>query len=287
MRKAIYIVILLLIASCEYLPTIKEKVSEDPPIARVNDKLLFKKDVQDLFKPNISEQDSILIIKNHIDSWAKQQLLLHQAEINLERESLEFEKLVEDYRSTLYINAYKEALVSNKLDTIVTDAQVKQFYLSNHENFRLNEELVQLKYIHLNNERNDEKKLIKLFKSKKREDIEELESMELEFISHNFNDTIWVKYNEIFNKINVLKSVPKKDVLKKSKFIQKEDSLGLYLITIKDVLLRNDTAPISYITPTIKQIILQKRKLELLRKIEVDLLNDAIKNKNFEKYKND
>ena len=287
MRKAIYIVILLLIVSCEYLPTIKEKVSEDPPIARVNDKLLFKKDVQDLFKPNISEQDSILIIKNHIDSWAKQQLLLHQAEINLERESLEFEKLVEDYRSTLYINAYKEALVSNKLDTIVTDAQVKQFYLSNHENFRLNEELVQLKYIHLNNERNDEKKLIKLFKSKKREDIEELESMELEFISHNFNDTIWVKYNEIFNKINVLKSVPKKDVLKKSKFIQKEDSLGLYLITIKDVLLRNDTAPISYITPTIKQIILQKRKLELLRKIEVDLLNDAIKNKNFEKYKND
>jgi hypothetical protein len=287
MRNAIYIVIFLLIVSCEYMPSIKEEISETPPIARVNDIFLFKEDVQDLFKSNVSEQDSILIIKNYIDSWAKQQLLLYQAEINLEIESLGFEKLVEDYRSTLYINAYKEALVSNKLDTIVSDAQVKQFYLSSYENFKLNEELVQLKYIHFNNNRSDEKKLIKLFKSKNNEDIEELESMQLEFISYNFNDSIWVKYNEVFNKINVLKDVPKNVVLKKLKFIQKEDSLGLYLITVKDVLLRNDTAPISYITPTIKQIILQKRKLELSRKIEIDLLNDAIKNENFEKYKYD
>ena len=269
------------------MPTIKEKISETPPIARVNDIFLFKEDVQDLFKSNVSEQDSILIIKNYIDSWAKQQLLLYQAEINLEIESLGFEKLVEDYRSTLYINAYKEALVSNKLDTIVSDTQVKQFYLSSYENFKLNEELVQLKYIHFNNNRSDEKKLIKLFKSKKNEDIEELESMQLEFISYNFNDSIWVNYNEVFNKIDVLKDVPKNVVLKKLKFIQKEDSLGLYLITVKDVLLRNDIAPISYITPTIKQIILQKRKLELSRKIEIDLLNDAIKNKKFEKYKYD
>ena len=126
-----------------------------------------------------------------------------------------------------------------------------------------------------------------MFKSKKNEDIEELESMQLEFISYNFNDSIWVNYNEVFNKIDVLKDVPKNVVLKKLKFIQKEDSLGLYLITVKDVLLRNDIAPISYITPTIKQIILQKRKLELSRKIEIDLLNDAIKNENFEKYKYD
>jgi hypothetical protein len=84
MRNAIYIVIFLLIVSCEYMPTIKEKISETPPIARVNDIFLFKEDVQDLFKSNVSEQDSILIIKNYIDSWAKQQLLLYQAEINLD-----------------------------------------------------------------------------------------------------------------------------------------------------------------------------------------------------------
>ncbi len=287
MKKIIYILIFLLTVSCEYLPTFKEELTEDKPLARVHNKFLFEKDIKDLFKSEISEQDSITIIKNYIDSWAKQQLLLNQAEINLQSESLEFEKLVKDYRSTLYINAYKQALVSNKLDTIVTDSQVKQYYLSNHDNFKLNEELVQLKYIHFNKDRSDEKKLIKLFKSNKTEDKEELESMKLEFKSHNFNDTIWVKYNEILNKIEVLKNMPKKDILKKSNFIQKEDSLGLYLITVKDVLLRNDTAPISYISPTIEQIILQKRKLELIRKIEVDLINDAIKNENFEKYKND
>ena len=58
-------------------------------------------------------------------------------------------------------------------------------------------------------------------------------------------------------------------------------------MTVKEVLKRNDIAPMSYITPTIKQIILQKRKLELLRKIEVDLLNDAIKKQYFEEYFHD
>jgi hypothetical protein len=81
-----------------------------------------------------------------------------------------------------------------------------------------------------------------------------------------------------------LNTVNKKTLLKKSNFIEKEDSLGLYLIAINNVLKRNDIAPISYVKPTIKQIILHKRKLELLRKIEVELLNDAIKNQNFERY---
>ena len=71
MRNAIYIVIFLLTVSCEYMPTIKEKISETPPIARVNDIFLFKEDVQDLFKSNVSEQDSILIIKNYIDQNPK------------------------------------------------------------------------------------------------------------------------------------------------------------------------------------------------------------------------
>ncbi|AOW19557.1 hypothetical protein [Urechidicola croceus] len=282
MNKSIqYILILILFASCEYLPTVK---NDEVVIAKVNDKFLYESDIKDVLPPEISKQDSILFIKNYIDTWAKEQLLLNQAEINLKDETTSFEKLVSDYRSTLYINSYKEALVLNKLDTTVTKEQIENYYLSNHQNFKLNEELVQLKFIYTNKNRSDKKELIKLFKSNKKEDLDSLKSRSLEFKSFNFNDSIWVKYNDLENRISALKDLEKNQILKKSNFIQKEDSLGLYLITIKDVLNRNEIAPIGYITPTIKQIILQKRKLELLRKIEVDLLNDAIKNQNFEKY---
>lgn len=285
MQKCIvYILLLLLLfASCDgFLITAKEE--SKTPIARVYDQKLYTSDIEEVLTSNFTKQDSLQFIENYINSWAKKQLLLHQSEINLKKESKAFEKLVEDYRSTLYINAYKEALILSKLDTVVSDYQIEKYYVANHDNFKLNEELVQIKYLHTDNNRADKKGLIKLFKSKKAEDVDSLQLRILEFKSYNFNDSIWIKYSDLIGKINYLKNENKKTVLKKSSFIQKEDALGLYLMIIKDVLKRNDIAPISYVSPTIEQIILHKRKLELLRKIEVDLLDDAIKSQKFEKY---
>ena len=76
----------------------------------------------------------------------------------------------------------------------------------------------------------------------------------------------------------------KENLLNKTKFIKKQDSLGLYLVAINDVLIRNDTAPLSYIKPTIKQMILHRRKIELIRDIEKILVKDATKNNNFKIY---
>ena len=53
---------------------------------------------------------------------------------------------------------------------------------------------------------------------------------------------------------------------------------------IKDVLLRNEMAPLPYVRPTINQIVINKRKLELIKKLEKDITKDAIKNKQFEIY---
>jgi len=73
-------------------------------------------------------------------------------------------------------------------------------------------------------------------------------------------------------------------VLKKSNFTQIQDSIGVYLVKIEDILNRNDTAPLSFVGPTIEQIILNKRKLELIKKLEKDITKDAIKDKKFETF---
>lgn len=268
--------------ACDFIPSFKN--DERIPVAKVYEQRLYAEDIVAILPQNITSQDSLMFVKNYINTWATEQLFLHQAEINLTSEASSFEKLVADYRSALYINSYKEALVLTKLDTDISEEQVNEYYEKNRKNFKLNEALVQFKYIHANTDRSDEKGLIKLFKSEKKEDLDSLAEMALEFKSYNFNDSIWVRYYDMESKIDFLKTMGKKQVLKKSNFIKKEDSLGLYLVTIKKVLKRNGIAPVNYITPTIKQIILQKRKLELIKKIEVDLLNDAIKNQYFEKY---
>ena len=98
------------------------------------------------------------------------------------------------------------------------------------------------------------------------------------------NDSIWIRLNQVIKKIPAVNSENKNQLLKKSNFVQLKDSLGVYLMQINDVLLRNETAPLEYVKPTINQIVVNKRKLELIRKLEKDITKDAIKNKEFEIY---
>ena len=273
---------LLLLQSCDYFTFRKEVTPE--AVARVNDIYLYKDDLTAIFTKDISKQDSIVLVNNYINNWIKQQLLLSKAQLNLENKKEEFEDLVKKYRQDLFINSYKEAVVKQYLDTVITEDDVDQFYLNNNEIFKLNEELIMLKYIKIGKEDSNKNELAKLFKSTTAKDLERLKEKALFMKSHHLNDSIWIKYSDLINEIPILKTEDKQLLLKKDHFIQKEDSLSLYLVTIKKVLKSNEIAPKSYITPAIKQMILHQRKLLLLRNIEETLIKDATKKKQFEIY---
>ena len=280
-RIFFYLVSIIILQSCDYF-TIKSDTRQ--PVARVNNTYLYKEDLKNIFTSNLTPQDSILIANNYINNWVKQQLLLSKAQINLENSTEKFEELVKKYREDLFINSYKVAAVKQYLNTEITNNDIEKFYKENNQNFKLNEELVKLKYIKIGNEVLNKKELIKLFKSSKKEDLDSLTVKELSLKSHHLNDSIWIKYSDLITEIPIFKTVDKGQFLKKDKFYQKEDSLSLYLVAIKEVLNRNDIAPKSYMTPRIKQMILHQRKLLLLRNIEETLIEDASKKQQIEIY---
>ena len=269
-----------LFLSCD-LFKIKKETSAKEIVAIVNTEKLFKTDFINVLPKNIHKIDSHVMAKSYIHDWAINKLLLEKAKNNSSSETMDqINGLVKDYRESLLINNYKEQLIKQKLDTVITEEELKEFYLSNKENFKLNEELVKIKFLHIDNNINDKKKILALFKSDDILDLEELEKQELSFKFHQFNDSIWRELD------NVLLKLPfsKKKLLKKTKFIQKQDSIGLYLVIVKDVLERNSTAPLSYVTSTIEQMILHNRKIQLIRKIEKTIIKDAIQNNNFKIY---
>jgi len=277
----LYIIVLISFQSCDYF-TIKSDARE--PVARVNNSYLYKDELKNIVAGEVASQDSVLLVNNYINNWVKQQLLLSKAQLNLENKTDRFEDLVKKYREDLFINSYKEAVVKQYLETDITSGDIDKFYTENNQNFKLNEELLKLKFIKIGKDVLNKKELIKLFKSVKKEDLDSLHSKELFLKSFHLNDSIWVKYSDVMMKIPVLESEDKKQLLKKDSFIQKEDSLSLYLVAVKQVLKRNELAPKSYITPTIKQMILHQRKLLLLRNIEETLIDDANKKQQFEIY---
>ncbi|ANH61195.1 hypothetical protein [Dokdonia donghaensis] len=269
-----------LLAGCGYF----QKTEEETVIARVNDHTLTEETLKDILSSN-TITDSASFVQNYINNWATDQLLLDGAMRNLPKDDQEaFEALVAKYRKDLYIRYYKDALINKQLDSIVSDNEAKAFYENNRQNFLLNEPLLQFKFIQVEEDYSDLNELKKLFRSSDYRDAKTLDSLKFQYKNHFLNDSIWVKERVVINQINIINNENSKQLLKKTNFIQLRDSLGLYLIAVKNTLGRNDIAPLEYVRPTINQIINNKRKLALIKRLEKEIKDDAIKNKKFEIY---
>ncbi|WP_378185146.1 peptidyl-prolyl cis-trans isomerase [Aquimarina sp. W85] len=254
-------------------------------MARVNNSYLYEEDIQGLVPEGVSKEDSISLVNNFINRWAKKQLFINKAELNLtKKEQKTFEELVEDYRSSLYINAYKSAVVNKAIDVEVSDLEVNNYYTTNIDNFNLNNDIVQLRYLHLPTTYNEIVATQRKIERYNEDDKQDLLEDKIDFIAYSFNDSVWVTKDRVINLLPILKENNREKLIKDGKFVQIRDTSGIYMIKIVKLLEAGTKAPIEFITPTIRQIILNRRKLELTKKLEKDIIKDAIKDKQFELY---
>ncbi len=270
----------MFLVNCEYFST-KPNLS----IARVNDKYLFFNEIQDKIPANLSKEDSIVFVRNQINSWAKKHILNQKALINLSQdEQKRLDDLVDAYKSDLYSHSYQEKMVMTTMDTLISDLNITSYYDLSKSNFKLNQDLVKARFLKLKNDNYNLKDIRSRFKRFNKDDVEFLDSISLQFSSFSFQDSIWISKELFFSKLPVLKTYIKNNIVKKSLFYQIEDSLELYLLKVNESVYRNDIAPLDYIKPTLKQILLNKEKLNFVSKFEQDLIKDAIENKELEIY---
>ena len=277
--RFIFVLCSLLLVSCDYF-----QQTDDRKVAvRVNDSYLYEEDIRALINENTSPEDSAIIVSNYITRWATQKLLIDRAELNLpESQQNEFNELVNNYRNELYTNAYTDAVVSRDLDTALNREDVEKYYELNKENFILNEDLVKLRYINLAKNSNNLDDIKRKFKRFNEDDQQELLNMAIQFKNYSMNDSVWVKTKTVYDKIGPLSVEDRPSLLKKSNYMELQDSLNVYLVYVNDVLSRNEQAPIEYASATIREILLNKRKQSLIKELEKDITKDAIKNNEFE-----
>lgn len=278
---SLIIIVLFWFVGCDFF----KKADEEGAVARVNDVYLYKNDITDLVPEGASSADSALIVNQYINRWASQLLLMDGAMLNLNKSKQQsFTKLVDQYKTDLYTKAYLDALVKKNIDTIVPKQEAELFYEANKESFKLNDDLLQLRYLSLPQNPIDLDTIRKRFKRFNNDDKRYLDSISVQFKAYSLNDSMWVKYSQVADKVPVVNSQNKNELLKKSNFIQLKDSINLYLMQVKDVRIQNNYAPLEYVSSSIEQIVINKRKLELIKQLEKDITKDAIKNKQFEIY---
>ena len=259
--------------------------NKDEVLARVGDNYLYKSDLKIIIDSFENDEDSILKTRNFIDNWARKNLLYQKALINLSEYKVKnLENLINDYRYDLYGNVYKESLLNNLLDTLSVDKKLSLFYEENYNLFKLNESLFKIRFIQFPIDNVDKNDIIKSFIRYNKLDKVFLDSLSYQFTNMIFSDSIWIPKKRLINNVSFINNNNIKRYTKKMNYFEYKDSLELYLLYVIDYKNNGEIAPLSHVVSSIKNIILNKNKIEYSKKIDKEIIQDAIKSKKFEIY---
>lgn len=277
--KFFYFIFFLLIYSCSLQTNENSDI-----VARVGENYLYKLDLQDQIGPLYSE-DSLQIAKSLINDWAEELLYLEKAEINLSfSEKKKLDELVDTYRNDLYVKTYKDKAIQTQLDSNVELKEIESYYEDNKLNFKTNRDLLRGRYVRVRNENYNLSSIRRSIRRFSFDDKIFLDSIALQFTTYSLNDSMWVQASQFFNRLPTINEKQYKKFLKNGTFFEIKDSLEIYLVVIEEVVLRNDLAPLEYVAPTLNQILINKRKLELMRQFDKEIIEEGLRQKTFQVY---
>jgi hypothetical protein len=280
---ALFCLLPFLILSCDVLPQ-KER-NKDEAIARVYDTYLYADDLAGVIPAGTGKNDSVEMVTAYINNWVRQELLLKQAEDNLEESNRDFSKQIEQYRNSLIIYAYESELVKQKLDTVVSMSEIEEYYQKNQSNFHLRENIVLANYAILSKDSPLAARLKALLPATREADIEKLHTICQENgIEYMINDGTWMSFADLTRKIPLAVD-DQQEFLKRNKYYEVKDTATLYLVAIAAYKTKESISPLNFEIENIRTIILNKRKAELLTRMEDDLFNDAVKRSKYEIFK--
>lgn len=275
------IIAFFILNSCSYFSR-KSETNQKDAIARVYDKYLFSENLAGIVPPNASENDSILIIKNYVDNWIHQQVVLHKAESNLDEEKKNVEKQLDDYRNSLIRYAYEKALIEQRLDTGVSDKEIEDFYNSNPGNFELKSNILKVIYLKLNKKSPKLNKVRDWYVSDNPKDRDQLRDYCRQYaLNYYLDEDNWLMFDDLLKEIPI-KTYDQEQFLHNNRNIEIEDSTTLYLISIKGFKVKNSLSPLSFERNNIRTMIINQRKLKLVAEMEQQAYDDARKKGDFE-----
>ena len=271
---------LLLLASCDFF----QKKTKEVVVAECYGKYLYESDLVGIVPAGTSIMDSIQSVSTFIDSWIRRQVLIHQAENNLEKEELAFQKQIEEYRNSLVIYTYESQLINQKLDTIVSEDEIADYYEQHKEDFQLRNTMVKAAYVILDEGCPHKETFQKLLSDPDTLLLQNIDVLATYYAVKNYLDVDhWMRLDELTSLIPI-EIFNAESFLKKTKYVCFEMNEFTYIVRFVDYLLEESTSPLEMERNNIKSVILAHRKQALLEKMRTSLYNKAKREHAFEVY---
>ena len=270
----IYIIVIISVSGCGRL----RKADKRNPVAKAFDAVLYYDQIPGNIIKGTGSPDSLVIIQNYINRWAKREFIYQKARENLSTDLRnEIERQINDTRTDLIIYQYQRQMMIEKMDTVVTEQEIENHYDLNPTSFILSSNIVKALFIKLPVETPNLYRIRLLARSNNQSDLQELESSSFQF-AEKFDDfgENWITLDRLAIEIRE-RITDQENFLKRYSFYETSDSAYVYLLNIRDYRLRSTIAPFDYVREDIKRIILNNRRFEFIQSLENGIYNDAIK----------
>ena len=254
------------------------------PVARVYDTYLYPEELQDVVPAGVTGADSVQLVSAYVEQWIRQQTLLYNAKRNVDINSETLEKQVSEYRNGLMVYEYEQALVNQKLDTVVTDDEIGAYYRTHQELFNLKQPVLKVSYLKLKPDApglDRVKRWLAATDFQQRDLLEKYSAVYAQ--DYQLQDTAWHYASELAGRLP-FEQIAEKDYGKTGRIFEIIENNELYLIILHDSRLRDERSPLALEQSNIRNLILNKRKIELIDRMQKSIIDDARKKNNIETY---
>jgi len=255
--------------------------------------------------PGALQADSIEAVHAYIHNWIQQKLLIQKAKKNLPGHQKAFEQEIENYRNSLIIFTYQNALIEQMLDTAITETEIENYFEENKQLFLLKSNIVRVRFARLENHPKNSRDRAIREKIKKQEAISKLifsadltgeEWLELSNLCQELSDNYflnsdqWIFFNDLLKEVPMETYNPSMGIFNQEDFLRKNNQLQvpnenyIYVVNILEYRLVGSVSPIEFEREKIRNIILNNRKVRLIESLRNEVMSEGREKKWFEIY---
>ncbi len=194
---AIFCLALVVLASCHR--------KEDPVVAQVYQYKLYASEIRTAMPVGLSQDDSLVLVRDFIDSWVKEKLVLHEAEKKLSPREKNFDKEMSDYRNALIINKYYDKLwMGDTADNSISEQEISAFARSLDSRYTVEKEIVRVNYVKMPTSSAElpQVKAILFDENRRKEEKESLVAMLGDTIEYLLDDDAWLYLDDLQNEVS-------------------------------------------------------------------------------------
>ena len=280
------LLMMIILIRCDLIRMKKEEKVTVPvrkAVARVNDKYLYQDELAGIVNQNSTADDSAARITTYINSWIRKQLLIEEAMKRININEAEVARKVLDYRYSLIGYEYQNYYIQQHLNDSISEQDIEEYYKKHLDNFILKQNIVRGTYIKVPKTAPRTAKVKDMIFSGKEKDLNELKSYCLSFsVAYHLSDSSWIPFDKLVVNSPMVEIPNKMQFLQKNPFYETNDGDFLYFLKVDDYKISDNISPLEFVKEDIRNILLNKRKVELARILEDEVYENAVKQKNFE-----